>query len=84
MRCVEKVVFCDRGRPEEGGEETEFWLFRIVITQRSHILKKLKYITLFIIKDIFYMYHFKYCSPIMLVAFYSSEKHLYSINYAIQ
>ena len=25
------------------------------------------------------MYHFKYCSPIMLVALYSSEKHLYSI-----
>ena len=26
------------------------------------------------------MYHFRYYSPIMLVAFYSSEKHLYSIT----
>ena len=25
------------------------------------------------------MYYFKYYSPIMFVAFYSSEKHLYSI-----
>ena len=52
--------------------KSKFRLFGIVITQHSHILK-IK-IHSFVYWGIFYMYHFKYCSPIMLVAFYSRNE----------
>jgi hypothetical protein len=59
----------------------EFWLSGIAVTQRGHIILKIK-IDSFVSKDIFYMYYCKYYSPIMLVPFYSNEKLLNRVPYS--